>query len=347
MAIRNYNTAGLILKEGISGFENEIRELQRDLRELGYLKRGIDGKFGPGTELAVKGLQHDLLHNDGSSTQNDGIAPVKVKDFNQGRVTAVTGIIDHKLADCISDLLDNPDFPVLPKADQPKLENETIVAVIKAVPSHEVPIPFLVAMLKQESGLRHFNEPAAGDEDTYIVVGLDRNNKQETHAITSRGYGVGQYTLFHHPPHSEEVEDFMNDVEKNINKAVWELRYKFDYFVNGNDNATRADDRIEEYGPGPLRMCEYSADDPRFMKVCKQCMIDAGQTDIIDDVTPFYEGCNHVFEPTQYYPTANYQSVPIRKNLKCDWAYAARRYNGSGVNSYHYQTITLKNVLDL
>jgi hypothetical protein len=29
--------------------------------------------------------------------------------------------------------------------------------------------------------------------------------------------------------------------------------------------------------------------------------------------------------------------VPDRAKLGCDWPYAVRRYNGSGVNSYHYQ----------
>jgi hypothetical protein len=29
--------------------------------------------------------------------------------------------------------------------------------------------------------------------------------------------------------------------------------------------------------------------------------------------------------------------VPDRAALGCDWPYAVRRYNGSGVDSYHYQ----------
>ena len=41
----------------------------------------------------------------------------------------------------------------------------------------------------------------------------------------------------------------------------------------------------------------------------------------------------------------SYTAVPIRKNIGCDWPYAVRRYNGAGMNSYHYQVKVLKNVL--
>jgi len=35
------------------------------------------------------------------------------------------------------------------------------------------------------------------------------------------------------------------------------------------------------------------------------------------------------------------------KNIECDWPYAARRYNDSGINAYHYQVRVLRNVLRL
>ena len=86
----SYQQAGLVLKRpGEGASDAQIRDLQRHLRALGYLRRGIDGAFGPGTEGAVKGLQHDLLHNDGSG--KDGRAPVGVRDYNDGRAAAVTG----------------------------------------------------------------------------------------------------------------------------------------------------------------------------------------------------------------------------------------------------------------
>jgi hypothetical protein len=243
-------------------------------------------------------------------------------------------------------MLDNPDFPLLPKADHPKEENSRIADLIKNLPSQAVPTPFIVAMLRQESNLKHYHEPSKNDEDTYIVIGVD-TNANEKHIITSRGYGAGQYTLFHHPPRGDEVEGFMLDVEKNLNKAVWELKYKFDHFVNGDTTGTRADDRIAEFGEGPLRMCKHPAADSKYMKDCRQCMIDAGQQNIQEGVTRLYRGSKSSFEPTQYYKRADYEAVPIRKNVACDWPYAARRYNGSGINSYHYQTIVLRNLLAL
>ena len=41
-----------------------------------------------------------------------------------------------------------------------------------------------------------------------------------------------------------------------------------------------------------------------------------------------------------------FRSVPVRGEIPCDWPYAVRRYNGAGVNSYHYQAIVLRNLLD-
>jgi hypothetical protein len=79
--------------------------------------------------------------------------------------------------------------------------------------SLSVPAPYLMAAFRQESSLKHYNEPRKGDDDTYIVVGLDTSGA-DTYDITSRGYGVGQYTLFHHPPTQKEVEDIMLDVTK-------------------------------------------------------------------------------------------------------------------------------------
>jgi hypothetical protein len=345
MPTLSYRKKGLFLsREMPRSADQQVRDLQRHLRQLGYLRAGIDGGFGPVTQLAVKALQYDLLHNDGRGTGKDGSAPVSVLDYNRGRVVAVNGTVDQGLAGCIADMLSDPAFPGLPKAVDPRGENQKVRDSMKALPSRQVPIPFLMGILRQESGLKHYNEPPGGDEDSYILVGLD-TNATEKFIITSRGYGAGQYTLFHHPPQKEEVEDFMLDVEKNLQKAMGELKEKFDHFVNGNTSGTRSDDRMAEQGTGPLKGCKYPAGDERYLKDCQKCMIDAGQMNIQEGVTPLYKGSAFKFVPTQYYKTASYTSVPIRKNVGCDWPYAVRRYNGSGMNSYHYQAIVLKNVL--
>ncbi len=353
MKARRYLHSNLTLKRQKRGKSREltdseemVRDLQRDLRCLGYLRNGIDGKFGTGTERAVKALQYDLLNNAGKSSQQDGDAPVSVLDYNKGRVVDVTGVADQALAKCIADMVDDPNFPTLPRAENPAQENAKIRAAITAMTPQSIPIPFLMAIVQQESSFQHFNVPRKGDDDTYIVVGLDVNAGQD-YIVTSRGYGVGQYTLFHHPPRPEDVEDFMLDVQKNLQKTVQELRDKFDYFVNGQTSGAQADDRLVEFGDGPLRECKYQPDDARYLRECKQCARDAGTLDIEMGVTPYYEGATHLYEKTTYYKKSTYTGVPVRQNIGCDWPYAVRRYNGAGVNSYHYQTLILRHVLTL
>jgi peptidoglycan hydrolase-like protein with peptidoglycan-binding domain len=110
MPARSYLVPNLNMTEGGRGATREqIRDLQRDLRALGYLRKGIDGVFGSGTAFAVKALQNDLMTNNG--TGDDGTAPVKIKDYNKGRVSGATGIVNFGLAQCISEMLDDPNFP--------------------------------------------------------------------------------------------------------------------------------------------------------------------------------------------------------------------------------------------
>jgi hypothetical protein len=45
----------------------------------------------------------------------------------------------------------------------------------------------------------------------------------QSFVVTSRGYGAGQYTLFHHPPAPQEVTDLMLNVTKNVQRAAGEL----------------------------------------------------------------------------------------------------------------------------
>jgi hypothetical protein len=343
----SYNKNGLVLERGSRRATDKlVRDLQHDLRSLGYLNSGIDGSFGTGTEVAVKALRYDLLHNAGSSSQADGNAPVRMIDYNRGRVVDINGTVDQPLAACISDMLDDQALPKLPYALNPLLENKKLVEILKTMSSQAVPVPFLLAILTQESGLKHYNEPPKGDDDCYIVVGLD-TNAGEKHIITSRGYGAGQYTLFHHPPRFDEVNDFMLDVKKNVQKTMAELRSKFDGFVLGNSTGTRSDDRVAEIGTGPLVECKYDKSDSRFMRDCSACTANAGTIDITDGKTPLFPGSKYYYVPTQYYKTATYRGVPVREKIGCDWPYAVRRYNGAGINSYHYQARVLKNLLSV
>ena len=190
MSTRRYQKRGLVFGKGDSSAgEGEIRELQRDLRATGYLKQGIDGQFGSNTEMAVKALQYDLMNNDGRTRGKRRGRPCPGRDFNRGRIVAMTGIVDQKLAGCLGDMVDHPDFPLLPKTDHPREENARIRTLIEGMPPHGVPMPFIMAILKQESNLRHFNEPSRNDEDSYIVIGMDTNATRST--LSPQG-GMGQ-----------------------------------------------------------------------------------------------------------------------------------------------------------
>ena len=187
----------------------------------------------------------------------------------------------------------------------------------------------------------------ASDNDSYIKVGLDRNVQGQNHIITSRGYGAGQFTLFHHPPHQDEVDDFMVDVRRNVMTAMDELRDKFDHFVNGATSGTRADDRIAEVGTGSLRICKFNEGDPKRMMDCKACAEAAGRQNLETLDVPWHSDTTKTYGPSQYYDydKLDFTGVPIRKDFECDWPYATRRYNGSGPNSYNYQALILKNLL--
>ncbi len=342
-----YKRAGLSLVQGPANDPGLVRALQRDLRALGYLKAGIDGVFGDGTSRAVRALQYDLLNNAGASSGRDGRAPVAVMSFNSDRtggksVTAIDGVVNEALAGCIEAMLEDARVPHLPSADDPVAENRAALAAIEAVSSATAPTPFIAAMVMQESAGRHFNVPRGGDDDTFVIVGLDRNDKANPDHITSRGYGIGQYTIFHHPPRPEELQDAIVDPVRNVQEAYAELRDKFERFVVGP--ASKADDRTVEHRLLPLRMCMYRPADQRYLRDCRNCALAARKVNIVRG-TPAYAGASISYQPDQYYPSANYLNVPDRADFPCDWPYAARRYNGSGNDSFHYQTRVLLNLL--
>lgn len=333
MAPLLYRRPGLALRRAAAVADPLVTALQRDLRALGYLRGGLDGQFGEGTERAVRALQYDLLNAGGHG--QDGDAPLALTVFNRGRVTDLTGVVDEPLAACLEDILVDARVPRLPRSDDPGRANRETWAAVRQLAGLPVPRPFLLAILMQESGGLHFRVPTASDADDFIVVGLDRNDAGHPDRITSRGYGMGQYTLFHHPPRRDEVETVMLDPARNVRRAVDELREKFDSFVNGATPSTQADDRIEEFGRGGLRRCRYAETDPLYMADCVRCagehLVDIGPT------TPLHAGTTETLHPTQYHPESGYAKVPDRAKLGCDWPYAVRRYNGGGVNSYHYQ----------
>jgi len=325
-----YQAANLRLSRGVPAEAALVKQVQRDLRRLGYLKTGIDGVFGRESEAAIRSLRFDLLHNDGQGP--DGRAPVAVMSYNRGRVKEVNGVLDEGLAAVMAEMLADRRFEKVPESPDPAADNARAVAALRAMPRGRVPLPFLLAILAQESGMKHYREPAPDNEDNFVVVGLDRNG-EENARITSRGYGIGQYTLFHHPPAPEEVSTVILDPAANVQQAARELEAKFERFVAGQTPATRASDREQEIGSAPLRRCRFAPEDPRYLTACRECAAAAARVTV-------------TLEPTQYHPRGQYAGVPDRKQFGCDWPYAVRRYNGSGVNSYHYQAQVLLRILN-
>jgi len=347
MPVPRYKQPGLSLRQGGPNDPALVRALQRDLRALGYLRAGIDGVFGDGTTRAVRALQHDLLNNGGASSGGDGRAPVAIASFNvtaggAKAVTVIDGVVTEAVAGCLEAMLADARIPQLPRADDPGAQNRAALAAIAATPSATAPTPYIAAMVLQESDGRHFNVPRGADEDAFVIVGLDRNDTAAPDRITSRGFGIGQYTLFHHPPRLDELRDVIADPVGNVQKAFAELRQKFDRYLVGP--ASTADDRTAEHPLLPLRICKYPPNDPRYMRDCRNCARAARKIDIVRG-TPAYKGASISYQPDQYYPSANYANVPDRADFPCDWPYAVRRYNGSGNNSFHYQTRVLLNLL--
>jgi len=328
-----YRRAGLVLRRNAGGSDPLVKALQADLRRLGYLRAGIDGQFGEDSERAVRALQYDLLN--AIAHGSDGDAPVSVKAYNRGRVTAITGVCDQGLVACIEEMLADHQLPTLPRSEDPGRANREAFAALQTLVGLSVPRPFLLAILLQESDGQHFRTPTPDNADDFIVVGLDRNDQSQPDRITSRGYGLGQYTLFHHPPRADEVAGLMLDPVRNVQRAISELNEKFENFVNGPMPGGQADDRQVEIGAGPLRRCRFAPTDARYMLDCARCAVESRVN--IEAGTPLHARTTETLQPTSYHPETSYRNVPDRAKLGCDWPYAVRRYNGSGVNSYHYQ----------
>lgn len=343
MANPSYAQPDLTLSADGGGTPDQVRELQRDLRRLGYLRRTIDGSFGSGTRRAVMALQHDLLVNEGRSSQGDGAAPVQLTAYNKGRVTAPTGVVDQSLVACIAEMLDDAAYPKLPDAADPAAANREAVQVIADMPADRVPPPWLIAILTQETGLLQYAVPRApGDQDGFVILGTDLD-PADPNVIRSRGYGIGQYTLFHHPPRPEEIAGFISNPQANVGRAVSVLRDKFDHFVAG---PATADDRIAEAGTGPLRECVFPPGDPKHKRACKECIAAAGTRDIAMG-TPVFPGASLLWQPSPpAHPESGYSGVPRREQIPCDWPYAVRRYNGGGINSFHYQAKVMKHLAE-
>ena len=337
-----YLRPGLTLARDANAPSELVRSLQRDLRALGYKSAGITGVFDIGTERAIRALQHDLLKPPALGDPTSQVS--RYNGVGEVRVTGVTGVLDQALAHCIAAMLADTQYATLPESRDPAGDNARALAAVRSQIASRAPALYVAAIARQESGGRQYAVPHGEDEDAFVTVGLDRNNPAYPDEITSRGYGIGQYTLFHHPPTPAEMRDLINDPLGNVQSIYEQLRKKFDRCVVGPDD--RADDRVAEHPLLPLRLCRYPSADARYLNDCANCARAARKVRI-EPGMPVYVGARLCYEPDQYYASASasLDGVPDRADFLCDWPYAVRRYNGSGVNSFQYQARVLRNLL--
>ena len=137
------------------------------------------------------------------------------------------------------------------------------------------------------------------------------------------------------------MDGVIRDPVQNAVAAIQELLLKFNIYVIGPSST--ADDRIAEFGRGPLRLCQYQPADPKYLRDCANCCVSADKVNIVAGVTPVIAGSPATYEKTQYH-IGSYNNVPNRATIPCDWPYAMRRYNGSGPDSYAYQAEVLKRI---
>jgi putative peptidoglycan binding protein len=332
----SYQRNGLVMRAGAANPPELVMDLQRDLRALGYFPRDIDGDFGPVTTRSIMALQFDLLHNDGSPLRDhaDGRAPVAIRDYNRTRVSNVSGELDQNLADCIADLLYDDRFPKLPQSSHADTDNSRALRTAAQIVSSDAPAPFVLAIMKQESQLCHYNV-----RDGFLTLGLDHNDPNEPARITSRGYGIGQYTLFHHPATAAEMRE-LGDPGGNVLCAQKALAEKWKAVQSEPERSA------EHPALGFPRQCRYRASDTqRRLRACRDCALNVRRINIVQG-QPFFPASQDGYQPDSDHPVINYTGVPDRADFLCDWAYAVRRYNGAGNRAYLYQVSVLLNLLN-
>jgi hypothetical protein len=265
---RPYQLPGLLLTYG-SAEPQLVRALQHDLRQLGYLEGAIDGWFGLRTEAALRALQRDLLHG----ARHDTAAPIRISDFNhaagQPAVTEITGVLDPRLAACIDALLNDPHVEWLTRSNDPETANMAALRTAMSQRSWPAPRPFMLAILHQESRLRHFNVPSPEDADSFVVIGLERCDDTDPDHITARRYGMAQTRIAHHPPQPREVAELMADPVRHVTTAFTALRQIFD----GMNRQPR--------------LCRFTPDDPRYLNDCHNCTLAATWQDGRPDPAEF------------------------------------------------------------
>lgn len=298
------------------------QRIEEYLRAFMFIK-----EIKPNNEMVIKrgikSLQFELLYNPELSKIN------------------YTGKLDgertHVLREALKKMWDCSDIPRITKVDNPSEANSKIREIIENKLKSSFPKPLVLAVLEQESNLMWYRK------DGYPTIGLDYNNKVQPYVITSRGLFLSQRTVFDYPFKQEQLNQY-DSVEVDLNFVVDLLNLKYDKFIVSKDPKTNDDLRSSSFGSEDLRGCKYETSDSRYKSDCKNCVWSGDLRDYKKDRSVLGDKKQWVLKSSQYHKIKQYLQFPDYSKFPCDYLFSIRRYNGSGINSFHYLMRVLKHL---
>lgn len=335
--MRSYCGYTQVLSRAVETPPSVVADLRYDLASLGYYTGSFAGGWTESLDAAIRSVRYDLTDPDSalSARYNGAGSVVRTPSSGGSR-------LEPQLARCLDAMIGDPGFAKLPVSASPTAANRRALALAESAGDGIAPMRFLMAIFQHETGARHFREDDAGAPG-FMTLCLDRNDGAAPDHITSRGYGLGQHTLFRQPPIQADIDSQILDPVANAKSAAYLLRDRFDYGLVSANPALRANDRFSEWPISPLRLCKYASADPRYLSDCKACAAKAGTVDVTPG-HPVYPGASLAWADTPAQSCDALQAAPDRTGFQCDWPYAVRRYNGGGIESYHYQLRVLLNL---
>lgn len=308
--------------------ETQTQDMIKLLREFMFLKEIKSSTVQDLETRAVKSLQHEILSND------------SLKKFNQGRVTAVDGESSLGILAVLQDMSKSPSLARLSPALNPSKGNQAMKERLSGYLNSKFPTPLVMAVLTQETNLKWYRK------DGYPLVGLDYNS-DEDYIITSRGLFYSQRTIFSYPISKKEF-DSMNDLESDMEFFFDHIFGKYQNFVVSSSAKARDDLRysVPEFKDLDLRGCKYEESDSKYMKDCKACLKECPSKDYLMGDSLLGNG-RWIIKPTHYHRIQDYEGFPDFHHFPCDYVFTIRRYNGSGINSFHYLMRVLAHLLEL
>ncbi len=291
-----------------------------------YIKR-VSENLDDKVKLAVKSVKHDLVNT-----------PFLESNFNNGKISSVDDRIDLAFVSILEDMRNDSRVGVVYRVGGFDRENSLIRGSLDSFNTEYFPVPLSKAILYEETGLKWYRK------DGYPTVGLDYNDKKISHRITSRGLFLSQRTFFSYPIQQSELDGF-NSLDTDMRFFSSHLRSKYNNFVVSNKVASRDDLRHFSFGGSKLRGCKYDSSDARYMKDCKNCVFSLNKRTYVEG-DRLAKGSGWKFRKTKYHRRDVYKSMPDFKEFPCDYLFAIRRYNGGGINSFHYLMQVLEHLRD-